>query len=469
MRDRRGRIIYVGKAVSIRKRVQSYFRDSTWRRSDPKLRGLVRSIADIDVIVLRNEAEALLTESRLIKEYRPRYNVDFRDDKRFLMLRIDPGEPWPMFKAVRIRREDGATYLGPYVSSAATRTAMAFVEKQFGLRKCSPRVPGPGDHKHCINDIVRFCSAPCMGEITRAEYMARVDNACAFLRGEKPALLDAVRLAMAEASAASRFEEAATLRDSWFMLRDVVQQRARSVMPTAPKDVEAVEGMRELQQTLQLPALPGVIECFDVSNISGTLAVASMVCMVGGAPAPARYRRFRIRTLEQADDPRMMAEAIMRRFRRVQAEGAALPDLVIVDGGMAQLNAALAALQSLGANPMPAVVGLAKRFEEVHVPGRKAPVRLPAGSRALHLLQRARDEAHRFALDHHRRLRARRIRESIIDDIPGVGEKRKRDLLEHFGSARRLLRATAQEIAMVRGFGPELAETVAGWLRKTAS
>lgn len=460
MRDRRGRIIYVGKAVSLRKRVQSYFREGTWRRSDPKLRGLVRSVEDLDVVVLRNEAEALLTESRLIKEYKPRYNVDFRDDKRFLMLRIHPLDPWPMFKAVRIRRDDGATYLGPYVSSAATRAAMDFVEKKFGLRKCGPRIPGPADHKHCINDIVRFCSAPCIGRITREEYLARVGESCAFLRGERPALLEEVKGAMRDAAAAGRYEDAASLRDTWFMLREIVQQRARDVMPAMAAEEDAQAGLRQLQSVLGLAAPPSVIECYDISNISGTLAVASLVCLVEGRPAPARYRHFRIRTVEQADDPAMMAEVIRRRFLRAGEPGRELPDLVIVDGGIAQLNAALGALLEAGIPRGPVVIGLAKRFEEVYMPGRRDPVRLEPGSGALRLLQRARDEAHRFALGHHRRLRAKRIRESVVDDIPGIGAVRKEDLLRRFGSVRRLRQATVEEIAAVPGFGSKLAETV---------
>ncbi len=462
MRDRRGKIIYVGKAVSLRKRVQSYFREGTWRRADPKLRGLVRSVDDFDIVVLRNEAEALLTESRLIKDYKPRYNVDFKDDKRFLMLRIDLKEPWPMFKAVRIRREDGAVYLGPYISSAATYAAMAFVEKKFGLRKCKLREPGPADHRHCINDIVRFCTAPCVGRIGRDAYLERAGEACAFLRGERPALLEEVRAAMGQAAGESRFEEAASLRDTWFMLRDIVHQRARAAMPVLNRREDAKAGLRELQQVLHLAAEPKVIECYDISTISGTLAVGSLVCLVEGRPAPSRYRHFKIRTIEQADDPGMMAEVIRRRFRQALDDGDVLPDLVVVDGGVAQLNAACGVLMEVGVTG-PAVVGLAKRFEEVYLPGQREPVRLPQGSSALHLLQRARDEAHRFALGHHRRLRAKRIRESAIDEIPGIGKRRKQDLLLHFGSVLRLMRATPEEIAGVAGVGPKLAEQVVNW------
>ena len=408
MRDRRGVIIYVGKAASLRERVRHYFRAATFHRADPKLRGLLRSVADLDFIVARNEAEALLTEGRLIKEYRPRYNVSFRDDKRFLMLRIDPRDPWPMFRAVRLRREDGGVYFGPYASSAATRAAMAFVEKKFGLRRCAPRLPGPEDHRHCINDIVRYCSAPCLGRISREAYLQRVEQACAFLRGELPGCLEELRTAMQAAAAEQDFERAATLRDTLAMLRAIVAQRARTMLTPSLKAEEARVGLVELQRALGLTRWPAVMECYDVSNISGTLAVASMVCAVDGLPQPARYRHFRIRTVQASDDPAMLAEVVRRRFTRLLDEGGTPPDLLIVDGGIAQVNAARRTLGELNLPDLP-VAGLAKRLEELYVPGRLAPLRLPRDSAGLRILQRLRDEAHRFALQYHRRLRARRI------------------------------------------------------------
>ncbi len=459
MRDRRGRIIYVGKAASLRKRVQSYFRAGTWSKADPKLRGLIRSVDDLDILVLKSEAEALLTESRLIKDYKPRYNVDFRDDKRFLMLRIDPGDPWPQFKAVRIRREDGAIYFGPYVSSSATRATLTFVEKRFGLRRCRPRIPGPDDHKHCIDDIVRYCSAPCVGRVTPDEYRERVEQACAFLRGETPALLNEVREAMKKAAAGRQFEDAAALRDTWLMLRSVVMQRAR-VAPTPDMRAEdARRGVEDLQRALGLPRCPRAMECYDISNISGTHAVASMVCAVDGLPNPSRYRHFRIRTVHQADDPAMMAEVIRRRFERLLLENGERPDLVIVDGGVAQLRAAVDELARLGLHDIP-VAGLAKRYEEVYQPGAASPIRFPPGAPALHVLQRTRDEAHRFALTYHRRLRARRIRESVLDEIEGVGDRKKEALLAHFGSVDRVRRATEEEVAAVPGIGAVLAREI---------
>ena len=459
MRDRRGRIIYVGKAASLRKRVQSYFRASTWRRADPKLRGLVRSVDAVDYLVLRNEAEALLTESQLIKDYKPRYNVDLRDDKRFLMLRIDPREPWPTFRAVRLRRDDGALYFGPYVSSPAARVAMSFVEKRFGLRRCRPRLPGPDDHRHCIDDIVRYCSAPCMGRISLEEYSERVKCAGSFLRGESPQLLEEVRASMEAAGAARKFEDAAAWRDMWFMLKDIVSQRARVVATPEMKRQDARAGLIELQQTLGLSAPPKMIECYDISNISGTLSVASLVCSVDGLPAPSHYRHFRIKTVHQADDPAMMAEVIRRRFSRLQRESLVVPDLIVVDGGASQLNAARDELAGLGLAHVP-TVGLAKRFEEIYIPAQSRPLRLKADSKALQILQRTRDEAHRFALAYHRLLRARRIRESVLDEISGIGDKRKKALLAHFGSVARLKRASPEDLASVSGIGLAMARGI---------
>lgn len=467
MRDRRGKIIYIGKAASLRKRVQSYFRPGTWTKADPKLRGLIRSVEDLDILVLRNEAEALLTESQLIKDYKPRYNVDLRDDKRFPMLRIDPSEPWPQFKAVRIRRDDGANYLGPYVNSVATRAAMDFVEKKFGLRKCRPRNPDESDHRHCINDIVRYCSAPCVGRITREDYLAKVGAACAFLRGESPGLLREIQGAMEEAARAHRFEAAAALRDTWFQLREIVNQRARVASTPEMRREDARQGVEELGRLLALPAPPHVIECYDISTISGTHSVASQVCSIDGLPMPSRYRHYRIKTVHQADDPAMMAEVIRRRFERMKREKSAPPDLLVVDGGASQLNAAVGEMMALGVTGIP-VIGLAKRFEEIYRPGGGTPLRLAAGTKALLVLQRTRDEAHRFALAYHRRLRARRIRESVLDEIPGMGDKRKAVLLDHFGSVLRLRRATEEQVAAVPGIGTALAREIVEWIRQRA-
>jgi excinuclease ABC subunit C len=459
MRDRAGTIIYIGKAISLRKRVQSYFREAALRSGSPKLRGLVKHVADIDHIVVHNEAAALLTEGKLIKQYKPRYNVSFRDDKRFLLIRGNTTEPLPRFKTVRIRREDGARYFGPYVSAQAARAAIDFVEKRYGLRKCGPRLPNADTYKHCLNDILRFCSAPCIDKISQADYRARFDEACAFLKGHRPEVLKELRQTMEQAAAALEFERAAALRDTLFLLQRAVRQRAR-VQPTPRmKDEAARQGLDEIGAALGLTAPPRIIECFDVSNISGTHAVASMVCAIDGQPRNNRYRRFRIKTVEGSDDPAMMAEAIRRRYGRLKEEAGEFPDLIIVDGGVTQLRAAREALAGLGLDNLE-TAGLAKQFEELHRDNGRPPVRLPRDSQGLYVVTRLRDEAHRFAISYHRTLRQQRLRESALDDIEGIGPKRKLELLRHFGSVRRMGKATPAEIAAVAGIGPSLGEQI---------
>ena len=467
MRDRRGRIIYVGKAASLRKRVQSYFRDATLKSGSAKLRGMVRSVADIETMVVRNEAEAILTEGRLIKEYKPRYNVRFRDDKRFLLLVGDPAQPYPVFKLCRIQRDDQRVYFGPYASSAATRATLDFIEKRFGLRKCGPRIPDRATYKHCLNDIIRFCSAPCVGRIDPGGYHERFDEACAFLGGKRPGILKELREAMLTASGESDFERAAALRDTLFSLQATVRQKARMAPTPEMRAEDARAGIVELKTALGLAVVPTVIECFDISNISGTYAVASMVCFVDGLPRRNRYRRFRIKTVQGSDDPRMMAEAVRRRFDPDGRDAAALPDLVVVDGGGTQLRAARDELVAAGLPELPAA-GLAKRYEEVYRQDADRPLRLPRTSPALKVLQRIRDEAHRFAITYHRQLRRKRMRDSVLDDIPRIGPKRKRLLLEHFGSVNRLLRADKDRIAQVPGIGYEMARLIYERLQKGA-
>lgn len=461
MRDKGGRIIYVGKAASLRSRVRHYFQQGTLRSADPKLRGLIRSIADLDILPVRTEAEAILTEGRMIKEYRPRYNVLFRDDKGFLLIRVHPDDPWPRFEACRFNRKDGAIYFGPYSDARAARAALDYVQRRFHLRECRPRVPGAEEHKHCHADIVSYCSAPCIGKIDPAEYKARVMEAVAFLRGARPEWLQELETRMREAAARQDYESAAALRDTLLLLRRAIRERARGTKQLHLRPEDARGGLQDLQIILRLPAPPRVIECFDISNISGTHAVASLVVAVDGLPARPRYRRFRIKSVTGSDDPAMMGEVIQRRYRRVLEEKKPLPDLVLVDGGVTQLAAARAELAALGLSNLPSA-GLAKRYEEIHVePSLRAPpLQLPRESFALRVLQQIRDEAHRFALDYHRRLRARRIRDSLLDDVEGVGEKRKELLLRTFGSVTRLARASEAQLAAVPGVGPALAHSL---------
>lgn len=461
MRNRYGRIIYIGKAASLRERVRTYFRRATRRSADAKLRGLINSVADLDILVLRSEADALLTESRLIKDYHPRYNALLKDDKRYPLLSVDLKQPLPRFNLCRFERPDGAAYFGPYANSRAARAALEFTEKRFGLRKCPAPVPGADDHRHCINEIVRYCAAPCIGKTTPADYRARVDEACAFLRGERPAVLKEVESAMNEAARALNFEKAAAWRDTLNSLRTALRQQRRAPRPPLLRRSGGFSGLETLRDLLRLERIPRLIEAYDISSISGTLAVGSLVAAVDGRPRPARYRRFRIKTADAADDAGMMAEVVRRRFTRLRQERGARPDLVLVDGGSIQLQAARKELDALGFDALPAA-GLAKRLEEIYWRhgGRIDTLRLPPDSPALQVLQALRDEAHRFALTYHRLLRARRIRESILDDIPGIGPRRKRQLLERFGSVAGLARAPESEVAARPGIGAALARTI---------
>lgn len=457
MRGREGTIIYVGKAASLRKRVQSYFRESTFHRADPKIRGLIKSIKDFDVLVLKSEAEALLTEGKLIKEYKPRYNSFFKDDKRFPMLRVYLNKPFPKFEICRIDKKDGATYFGPYASAAAARAALEFVEKRFGIRQCRPAVPDADTYKHCNNDIIRHCAAPCVGKVTPDQYRERVETACAFLRGERPEFIKEIRSQMEAAAADHQFEKAAALRDMMLLLHRAVKERALVRKTDKMKTTDALLGIQELGKELGLKKPSRVIECFDVSNISGTYAVASMVAAVDGVPTPQRYRRFRIKTVEGSDDPRMMAEAVRRRYSRLQKEQGAMPDLLIVDGGITQLRAARAVLAELGID-LPSV-GLAKQFEEL-VRDELPALRLPKDSPARAVVTGLRDEAHRFAISYHRELRRKRIQESALDEISGIGKKTKERLLKHFGSFARLRRASLEELQAAPSIGPKTARLI---------
>jgi excinuclease ABC subunit C len=460
MRDRKGTIIYVGKAVSLRKRVTSYFRDSTLRKAPPKLRSMVNSIADIEVIIVKGEAEALLTESNLIKTYRPRYNVLMRDDKQYPSLRADPHEPFPRITTCRIIREDNAVYFGPFPSDSVVRTVLDFTEKRFGLRKCTPIHPDAEAYKHCINDIVRFCSAPCVNRISVDEYQARFDEACAFLRGERMGIIRELKEQMQAVAHEQNYEKAANLRDTWLALEEMVKRR-RGIITRAPALhlTDARKGVKELKELIGLPQLPKHIECFDISNLFGTHSVASMVVALDGIPDPRFYRHFKIKTVEGADDPRSIAEVVKRRYTRVRDEGKPLPGLILIDGGITQLRAAREALAEIGMATIPSV-GIAKQFEEVVVDDGREPIRLPLDSQALRVLTRLRDEAHRFALTYHRWLRNRTIRESALDAIPGIGPAKKTALLRHFKSIYRLSRATLEEIEAVSGIDHALAEAI---------
>jgi len=461
MRDQLGRVIYVGKARSLRKRVGQYFHPSRQMRWDPKTRALIESIADFETFVVNSEPEALLLEGKLIKEYKPRYNAMFKDDKRFLMVKINLTEAYPRFKFARLKKDDGARYFGPFAHAGSVRQVMQWIRKKYGVLVQGTGAPTKKDLKYST-----YLVPVPLADMPHEEYLRRVNMACDFLEGRSKEAIAELEEAMQAAAKALKFEAAAALRDVINSLREIgrAARERKFVHDFSPK-IEPQHEMEELQRMLNLSVLPLHVEGFDISNISGTLSVASTVCFRDGKPHKEHYRHYRIKTVEGSDDFASMAEVVGRRYTRVRAEGGALPDLVMVDGGKGQLMAALRALWKLDIRDLP-VIGLAKQMEEIHVPDQTLPIRLPRNSPALHLIQRLRDEAHRFANSYHQKLRKRRVQESVLDEFPGLGAKRKLALLQHFGSIQRLREATADDIAMVSGIGPKMAAMLKEFLAK---
>jgi excinuclease ABC subunit C len=469
MKDRFGTVIYVGKARDLRKRVSQYFHPSRRNGWDLKLNALVDAIYDLDVHIVRNEPEALLLEGKLIKEFQPRYNISFRDDKRFLLLKVNLNDPIPRFTLTRLKQDDGARYFGPFAHSSALRSTLSMVRKKFSLRGCRPLTPTESDYKHCLYANLKFCTAPCIANVTRDEYIAQVLAACEFLSGQAEEMQTQLESEMKKAAVDLDFEKAARLRDALDDLRRTTKrtEKFERVPYTLPMAIDPTRDLEELGRILDLPAPPQCIEGFDISNISGTFAVASLVSFRNGRADRSNYRRFKMKTVVGQDDFACMAETIKRRYTRILAEAKDtppnLPNLILIDGGKGQLNAARAELEKLGLSNLP-IIGLAKEFEEIYRPGQAEPLRLDHQTGALKLLQRVRDESHRFANTYNAQLRLKKISESILDEFPGIGSRRKADLLKKFGSVQRLRIATVEQIAEVPGFGGKIAAELKAFL-----
>ena len=406
-----------------------------------------------------------------------------------------------------MRTDDGARYFGPFTNSGAIRRTLLLVRRQFNLRGCRPLTPNETDYKHCLYGNLKFCTAPCVGNVTREQYLQQVNAACDFLSGQCDEMADQLEAEMRKAATALDFEQAAQFRDAISDLRQATKKSREFVRTpyTLPLAIDPERDLTELGRVLGLPAPPERIEGFDISNISGTFAVASLVSFRHGRPDRANYRRFKMKTVSGQDDFACVAEAVRRRYSRLLRETKAssldspaaaqpgvnsseadeedtkpiveelrtlmknpsaaprdagpapnLPDLILIDGGKGQLNAACAELAKLGLERIP-VIGLAKEFEEIYRPGKPAPLRLSHDTGALKLLQRLRDECHRVANTYNAQLRLKKISESILDEFPGIGDARKAALLKKFGSIQRLRLATVEQIAAVSGFGGKAA------------
>ncbi len=486
MRDRFNRVIYVGKARDLRKRVGSYFLPSKMAVADLKTQAMLDAVWDFETHVVRSEAESVLLEGKLIKEYRPRYNISFRDDKRFLLVKIDMSEEWPRFRLARFKKDDNARYFGPYAHAGALRQTLNFMRKKFGVLTFGRGAPNERELKSSTYQVpVR------LSELTAEQYRERVQLAMEFLEGRSREMIGALEEEMRKVAEKQDFEKAAELRNMIDDLRNTTRSTRRFTRGSLPSTIDPMADVQALSDALQLPKPPQVMECFDISNISTTHIVASMVCFRDGVPDKNNYRRYRVRTVQGQDDFASMAEVVRRRYSRVLLEArerdpetaefsqenprdalereqfvaVRLPDLIIVDGGKGQLSAACRELQRLGLHELP-IIGLAKEHEEIYRPGRALPLRLPEDSGALRLLQRIRDEAHRFANTYHQLLMKKRVGESILDDCPGVSQNRKNLLLRKFGSVKRLRQASVEEIASTEGIGPKLAEDVHRFLQR---
>jgi excinuclease ABC subunit C len=600
MKDRFGTVIYVGKARDLRKRVSSYFQPSRRLGWDPKFRALVDGICDFDYHMVRSEPEALLLESKLIKEFHPRYNVSFRDDKRYLMLKVNLNDPIPRFTLTRLKQDDGAKYFGPFPNSGALRSTLALVRRQFHLRGCRPLTPTERDYRHCLYAHLKYCTAPCINNVTRDQYLEQVNAASEFLAGQCEEMQESLEAEMKKAAGNQEYERAAELRDMLSDLKRTTRktEKFERIPYSLPLAIDPARDLAELGEVLGLSGPPQRIEGFDISNISGTFAVASMVRFKNGRPDRANYRRFKIKTVVGQNDFESMAEVVRRRYTRLlnesktvgqasrqspedqdkskndggeaipqalqelvddvsaatkrrskvkpntdssavdvragrapghsaesnpspeidpndqtidapdfetdaettspsparpvrhslgdggsggEGQGAVvlraqgedtikpsnLPDLILIDGGKGQLGMALAELKKLGLEHIP-VIGLAKEFEEIYRPGQSEPLRLSHDTGALKLLQRVRDESHRFANTYNAQLRLKRISESILDEFPNIGERRKAALLKKFGSVQRIRIATTEQIAEVPGFGGKAAGELKAFLEARA-
>ena len=392
-KDAAGAVIYVGKAVNIRKRVESYFRTNT---ASYKTDLLVSHIDRIETIPTASEAEALILEASLIKQYQPKYNVELKDGKTYPFIQITK-EEFPLVKLVRLNtrkyKDVAAEFWGPYVNPALVREALQIIRKIFPFRTCDPFAD-----KLCLYYDLGLCQGPCEGKISKEDYRRNIRSIKFILDGKKDDLYRSLRLEMERLSRCRDFEGAARLRD---------QIRAIGALYSGTGDINYFKEAEQLQRAIGLAKAPVRIECFDISNIMGNQSVGSMVSFLNGKPDKNNYRRFRIKTVRGIDDFQMIAEIVKRRYTRLQKEGLSFPDLIVIDGGKGQLGAAMKELKKL--NLSLAVIALAKREEEIFVPGKRDSLKLAHDSLGLKLLMRVRDEAHRFGLKYHTLLRSKNL------------------------------------------------------------
>jgi excinuclease ABC subunit C len=575
-KDAAGRVLYVGKAGSLRSRVRSYFQSSA--QHTPRIRWMVRKVADVEYFLVDSNLEALILECNLIKKYRPYFNVKYRDDKRYPLLEITTSEAFPKIRVVRLARNHKNRYFGPYPDAGAMRRTLKVIQKVFQIRTCKIDMSKVAE-RPCLDYHIELCTAPCTRYVETQSYGEQVEAAIDFLEGRSERLIKRLKRDMEHYAQELDFERCARIRDTLTDVERIVEKQRvvlssarddedyiglaarrdtvsvhvlcvregkllaqksffldshgdadaqeqmsaflkehydnpvtvprRLLLSVEPGDREVLEewlsskaerrvelrlprrgekkkllelclksakqslemesvmpsryetrrlGLQEIQEALALEDTPWRIECVDISNTQGKQAVGSLVVFEQGLPKKDQYRKFRIRSGDTPDDFRMMHEVLTRRFaeggKKKQYE--AIPDLLVVDGGKGQLSSACRALEEMGMVGRVPVVGLAKQHEWIFTPGQSEPIILAPGSKGLSLITHLRDEAHRFAITYHRKLRQGSFKESPLDQAPGIGPNKKKALIAHFGSLKKLMRATPEEICEVNGMGSKL-------------
>nr|MBN2277083.1 excinuclease ABC subunit UvrC [candidate division Zixibacteria bacterium] len=579
-KDRTGRIIYIGKAKSLRNRVRTYFQSLD--KLEPKTARLVSMIHDLDLVVTDSEIEALILEANLVKEHRPRYNINLKDDKHFPYIKVTTNEAFPRVLIVRRLEKDKAHYFGPYTSSKGMRRTVEFLCRLFKIRSCNLTIPHPTGkvQKVCLDYRIGRCGGPCENFQTQEEYAEAVDSVLLFLSGRGRTLIDKLEKKMTHYSENMEYESAAEIRDQIEALKSVQQKQKvdagkiidrdiialaregrdtvvvvmqiregvligrqdfqlRSELddseaevlsgflkqyynnqPNLPEEVylpcdpgdlnlvadwltrargrrvyvltpvkgdklklvdlassnarllldelliqkkgyteRIVKSVQALKDDLSLARSPRSIACVDISNTGTTDAVGSLVYFLNGKPLKSRYRHFRIKGVAGQDDFAMMREVVGRYFYRLKDENDSPPDLLVVDGGKGQLSSVRNEIESIGFENQN-IIGLAKRLEEVYLPGHRDPLTIPKSSPGLLLLKRVRDEAHRFAIEYNRKVRTRRTIASALDKIEGVGPRRRDILLKHFGSVKKVRVASLKDIKAVKGIPAPIAEKI---------
>ncbi len=457
MHDAQGQVIYVGKAKNLKKRVSSYFRHGGF--ASPRLRKLVDTIFDLSFIRTESEAEALVVESRLIKRYQPFFNIDLKMGERYPWIKLTR-ERFPRIEITRRKADDGASYFGPFTRVFELRQLLRLIERHFPLRTCrssEPASPVPG--RPCVRYALARCLAPCVEGCTESRYGEVVADLSLLLSGNVTHLVERLRHRMEEAARELCFEEAARLRDTIRAIWRYTRQKRNRVLPE-DLDKDTWDAFLRLQSLLGLPSVPWRIDCFDISHFSGKETFGVVVVFEQGIPNPSLYRKFSIRDVEGIDDFRSIQETLRRRYSRSLQGDDPLPQLIVIDGGAQQLRFAESALQELELGGIP-VVALAKQEEAVYTLFGEQPLTPEREDPALQLLQRLRDEAHRFAVSAHTKRRDSRNRRSLLEEIPGVGKKRAAALLARFGSIQRIAEADPGEVvSALPGIGPDLARRI---------